>query len=566
MKNRPLRSFAFVLSFAAFALATSAIGLPRFVNAQSVGVTLPSVPTGVSASTGSTPSQVSVTWSASTESSGTVEGYYVYRNGAQIANTAGTSITDTVTPGLYEYTVAAYDANNNVSAQSSPASLSVVADTTPPTTPTGVTVTGPTSTNSYYNATTLTISWNPSSDNVGVAGYYVYRNGVNITSSTAALTGTSITDTVTPGMYTYTVVAYDASQNFSARSAPATVTITVDSTPPSVPADVSVQQTGTNSVNVSWASSTDPVGVAGYQVFRDGTQIASAAGSPYSDGSVSTGQTYSYQVAAYDNAGNISNESSPPASVTIQTVSGPQAPYGLSGILSGTSSVALSWGPSVDTLAITGYSVYRDGSQIATVTSTNLLDIGLASGTYAYTVSATDVSGAVSPMSATTTVAVPPFVPSAAPTPVLPSPVVGPAPSSIPSVPSAISPTTESIIGSLTQSLYYGLRGGQVTTLQSLLAENGYLAPIDETGFFGNLTRAAVEKFQCAESVVCTGGPGWGLVGPKTRAALNALLGNSTTSISVSLSASSSVSQSSLESELQTLETELAALEAQAKQ
>ena len=151
----------------------AAAGFGSSAHAQMVGVTLPSVPTGVSA-TIIPPAQVSVSWGAATESSGTIEGYRVYRNGALIATTAGTSITDAgLLSGYYGYTVASYDANGIVSAQSSPSSVTLTTDTTPPSTPTGVTVTGATTTNSFYATTTLTISWSASTDNIGVAGYQV---------------------------------------------------------------------------------------------------------------------------------------------------------------------------------------------------------------------------------------------------------------------------------------------------------------------------------------------------------------------------------------------------------
>lgn len=128
-------------------------------HAQSIGVTLPSVPTGVNA-TVVPPSQISVSWGGSTESSGTIAGYYVYRNGAQFATTAGTSLVDAnLLPGDYTYTVSAYDTNGNVSALSSPsASVALISDTTPPSVPANVTITGVTSTNSSYASTTLTIS------------------------------------------------------------------------------------------------------------------------------------------------------------------------------------------------------------------------------------------------------------------------------------------------------------------------------------------------------------------------------------------------------------------------
>jgi peptidoglycan hydrolase-like protein with peptidoglycan-binding domain len=96
--------------------------------------------------------------------------------------------------------------------------------------------------------------------------------------------------------------------------------------------------------------------------------------------------------------------------------------------------------------------------------------------------------------------------------------------------------------------LYYGLRTAQVTTLQSLLVANGYLSSANATGFFGSLTLAAVQKFQCDNNIACTGGAGYGIVGPKTRNILNSL---------------ASSSAAALTAKVQALQAELASLEAQ---
>jgi len=509
MERKKFVSVAVIL----IAIAAAGFGIFGNAHAQEVGVTLPSVPTGVSA-TVVPPSQVSVSWTASTESSGTIEDYYVYRNGTQIATTADTSMVDSgLEPGVYNYTVAAEDANGNFSAQSSPANVTVMEDTTPPTAPTNVTISGVTSTNSYYTETPLTISWTASTDNIGVAGYYVYRNGVNIVTSTAAFTGTSISDTVPPGAYTYTIVAYDAAQNFSNQSAPATIVISVDTNPPSAPTDVFPQQISSTGINITWASSTDVSGIAGYQVFRNYVQIATTTSPQYTDTGLSTGENYIYTVTAYDVPGNISSLSVP-AEVTMQQTSGPTIPYGLYATPLGTSTIKLSWIPSMDALAILGYNIYRNGTQIATVTSSEYLDEGLATGTYMYNVSATDVGGAVSATSSpeSATVSGINYTSVATTTPVTTSSVGAPS-----TPPSTTAPTT------FTQFLYFGIRSSQVENLQSLLAGNGYLASADVTGFFGNLTLRAIEKLQCAQGVVCTGDPGWGTVGPRTRAVLNRL-------------------------------------------
>lgn len=565
-------------------IIASSAGIFLTAHAQLVGVTLPSVPGSVAASAGSAPEQINVSWSASTESSGSIEGYYVYRNGVQVANTAGTSVVDvTPGPGFYSYTVAAYDATGQTSQQSSPpVSVTLVSDTTPPTTPTSVTISGATTTNSYYAQVPLTISWSASTDNVGVVGYYIYRNGVSIVSSTSAFNGTSITDSVQPGTYTYTVIAYDAAQNQSRPSSPATITIVTDNAPPSVPTRVVVQQISANGVTVSWATSTDAVGVAGYQLFRNGTQIATTTAVTYTDSGLSTNAQYSYSVAAYDGAGNISTQSQPPANVTIQPFNGPGTPIIVDTSFVGTSSVQVSWTAGVDPIAIANYTLYRDSVTVATVTSTRYTDTGLAPGLHFYSVSETDISGATSPTSVTST-AVVPVVSAAAAAMNATSQTSVVAPTVVPTP--AISTTPPAVVSSgitaLTQSLYYGLQGTQVSALQSLLADGGYLNPAYATGFFGNLTLGAVEKFQCDKNIVCTGVAGYGIVGPKTRTALNALSSQTTvgsattpsastsasagagTSVSTSVSVSANTSTAAIMAEINTLESELASLEMQ---
>jgi hypothetical protein len=78
----------------------------------------PTTPTGLSA-TSIASSRVALQWSAA---GGSTSGYTVFRNGAAIGSTAGTTFLDkTVTPaGSYTYTVAAFNGAGQQSAQSSP--------------------------------------------------------------------------------------------------------------------------------------------------------------------------------------------------------------------------------------------------------------------------------------------------------------------------------------------------------------------------------------------------------------------------------------------------------------
>jgi endoglucanase len=88
-------------------------------------------------------------------------------------------------------------------------------DTTPPTAPANLAVTGTTS-------SSVSLSWTAATDNVGVTGYDVYR-GPTLAGTTA---GTTFTDTgLTPATaYSYTVKAFDAAGNLSAASAAVTAT------------------------------------------------------------------------------------------------------------------------------------------------------------------------------------------------------------------------------------------------------------------------------------------------------------------------------------------------------
>ncbi len=91
-------------------------------------------------------------------------------------------------------------------------------DTQPPTVPTGLNATSVTS-------SAVSLQWNASTDNVGVTGYTIYRNGTAV-GSTGGPTATSFTDvTVAPGTsYQYSVDAFDGSGNHSAQSAAIPVT------------------------------------------------------------------------------------------------------------------------------------------------------------------------------------------------------------------------------------------------------------------------------------------------------------------------------------------------------
>src|SRR5262249_50598665 len=70
-----------------------------------------------------------------------------------------------------------------------------------------------------------------------------------------------------------------------------------------------------------WTASTDNVGVAGYKIYRNGTQVGTATGTTYTDTGLGSSTSYTYTVSAYDAAGNNSAQSA----AVIGTTQTPQA-------------------------------------------------------------------------------------------------------------------------------------------------------------------------------------------------------------------------------------------------
>jgi chitodextrinase len=86
---------------------------------------------------------------------------------------------------------------------------------------------------------------------------------------------------------------------------PPPVTPPADTTPPSAPTGL-FATAGDTQVSLSWNASTDNIGVAGYRVFRNGTQVAQVTTTTVNDTGLTDGTTYSYFVKAFDAAGNVS--------------------------------------------------------------------------------------------------------------------------------------------------------------------------------------------------------------------------------------------------------------------
>jgi len=239
----------------------------------------------------------------------------------------------------------------------------------------------------------------------------------------ATVTGTSFTDPaskLSPSTgYAYSVQAYDATGNVSPpAAAPNTISPKAagsDTTAPSsamlaAPSDGS---TVSGSVGLS-AAAADNVGVTRVQFFIDGALLGQAT-SPFSytwNTLTTYNGSHSVYVRAYDAAGNYSTTAL--AALMVSNGGGstdttpPSSPSNLTGVASSPTQVNLTWNASTDNSAVTGYSVYRNGSKLATVTGTSWSDSAVvAASTYSYFVTAFDAAGNVSAASNTASVTTP---------------------------------------------------------------------------------------------------------------------------------------------------------------
>ena len=90
-----------------------------------------------------------------------------------------------------------------------------------------------------------------------------------------------------------------------------------DTTPPTVPTDVSATPIFPTVIHIDWNASTDNVGVAGYNVYRDGVFVGSTSTkTKYNDTGLTPNTTYTYTITAFDAAGNMSAQSTPVSATT----------------------------------------------------------------------------------------------------------------------------------------------------------------------------------------------------------------------------------------------------------
>jgi fibronectin type 3 domain-containing protein len=292
---------------------------------------------------------------------------------------------------LAQYTTSAFSYYNE---------LVVPPDTTPPTTPTALTGTAGT--------VGANLSWTASTDNVGIAGYNVYRctppaasqpcAGVWIANTTvAAYTDSSLTSDT---LYNYQVQAFDLANNLSAFSN--TLNLQTIRTSASSATGLTATAVSPKEIDLSWVAPSNTTGLDKYLIYS-GTSgsnllqigVAPSTATTYKNMSLSPGTTYYYGIIANEEGIN-APMSSPAFATTLPLPNPPSNPAGTPT----PTTIVLTWQENVATggLPVGSYQVYEGTvsghlTKAATTTATTYTLKSLtANTTYYFEIVAVDTS------------------------------------------------------------------------------------------------------------------------------------------------------------------------------
>ena len=301
-------------------LAVAAVVLVSAVLAPSAMAardrTPPSTPTGLRV-VSVTDDSITIAWNKSTDNSGKIHAYIaggIYHPGTSTTKTFGFLVPNwTVT-----YRVQAMDPSGNTSGLSEPLTVTTLPDTTAPTTPNNLRVTG-------TGISTVSLAWDRSSDR-WTFSYDVLMDGQVLSTANHPYMGTPSTTLrkIPPGTHTFQVRARDFAGNISGLSNSQTVTLAGngDSTPPTAPSNLTVEDLNDNcgSLILRWSPSTDADSQLEYELYLNGQFFQLTPVNATWIGIYTQPGTQTWTVKAVDRAGNTSGPSN---AVTLTVVADP---------------------------------------------------------------------------------------------------------------------------------------------------------------------------------------------------------------------------------------------------
>jgi len=236
------------------------------------------------------------------------------------------------------------------------------------------------------SGSSVTLSWPAATDNVEVTGYNVYQGETLLTATPITTTSYTVTG-LAPGSYSFSVKAVDAAGNESAALtsdatiAPGTITIS------GVPATITLNIGGTQTLSVT----TEPADVSvTYASSNEAVATVDASGVITAVGPGEAAITVTASKEGYTTA-------TATCTVTVASAGAPVWAEGskLTASIEG-SNVTLSWPAATDSVGVTGYRVYQNGTLVDTVSgdTRSYTFTGLSAGNeYTFKVEADNAAG-----------------------------------------------------------------------------------------------------------------------------------------------------------------------------
>jgi chitodextrinase len=360
--------------------------------------------------------QINVSWDVSTDTVG-VAGYEIFKNGTLLYTTTGNaiSVTNGIVPGInYEFKVRAFDTAGNRSDFSNYLFVMTPFDTTPPSAPYGLTAT-------LVTTSRIDISWNASTDNVGVTKYEIYKDGTKEGTVSNGITNYSFPYLHPKTKYSFSVRSLDGAGGTSTMSEIFSTTTRSTIPPPEAPTGLSAKIISSSQVNLSWNSPPNSMYVAGYKIYKNDVFSLTSKTNIFSYTGLSPDTVYSFKVTAYNSSDDESGFSNialatttastvvtptatesttttvVPPSTIVKDITAPAVPTAITATAVSSSKISLSWKASSDNVKVSGYNIFRNSAFVASVSGTSYSDLGrTANKTYSYQITAYDTSGNIS--------------------------------------------------------------------------------------------------------------------------------------------------------------------------
>jgi GH35 family endo-1,4-beta-xylanase/chitodextrinase len=226
----------------------------------------------------------------------------------------------------------------------------------------------------------LTLAWTAATDDAGVNGYRIYRDGEAIDTVAADVMSYVATGLTSTTSYTFKVEAMDAFQETTTGPAVQATTAAADTTAPTWLEGSAVEASDIKrtAVMLEWTPAEDQYGIAVYAIYNGNVKSAEVAGDihAYTVTGLLPGTAYTLSVKAVDASGNEASGPFIPVTTIAADDKVPTWPEGsaLEAELATTSGVWLRFPEAEDDTKVTNYRIYKDGAVIG--------DVGAESGSY----------------------------------------------------------------------------------------------------------------------------------------------------------------------------------------